>query len=160
MNLIKEYTFTVVSVCVVIAIIRKITSAHFTTTVINVVCGIVLSLAIISPVIKIKISDLSNYTSAVQMDADALINGGVDHSQDQLRTIITDDLTAYILEKALMYDCSIDRVEVVLSEDALPVVNGICITGRYSPHAKKCLSDSIEVNLGVAKENQEWRYQN
>ena len=54
MNLIKEYTFTVVSVCVVIAIIRKITSAHFTTTVINVVCGIVLSLAIISPVIKIN----------------------------------------------------------------------------------------------------------
>ena len=59
-----------------------------------------------------------------------------------------------------MYDCGIDRVEVVLSEDALPVVNEICITGRYSPHAKKCLSDTIEVNLGVAKENQEWRYQN
>ena len=47
-------------------------------------------------------------------------------------------------------------VEVMLSDDQVPVPRGVRLTGSISPYNKTVLSDWIDEQLGIGKEDQIW----
>lgn len=156
-----NYILSVVAVCIATSILPKFCSTNAASaSIVRLICGIAISITVISPVLKLKLTDLTEYTSYIQADAAALVQAGADHTNEQLRTIITEKTCAYILEKASFYDCSINTVEVVLSSDPVPIPTTVQITGTYSPYIKNQLCGIIESNLGISKENQQWVYQN
>ena len=157
----SAYIISVVSVCLCSAIIQKLANIKgANTSVINSLCGVILAIIVIAPVIKINISAIEDYISNVEIDAKRYISASEESSQIELHSVITEKVKAYILEKASCYDCNIKTVDVFLSTDTIPVPEGVLICGTYSPYIKNQLSELIATNLGISKENQQWIYQN
>ena len=156
-----QYIISVVAVCVSCGIIRSLVSnKSASAAVVHVLCGVILAITIISPVLKINLSDFRNYFDGVAAEANILIESGTSNGTEELREVISSKLCAYVLEKADLYDCNISTMEVVLSEEQIPVPIALQVSGRFSPYARSKLSEEIESNLGISKENQQWTYQN
>ena len=73
----------------------------------------------------------------------------------ETREIITDKTCAYILDKAETLRAQL-TVQVILSDEELPVPERIYLTGQASPYARSMLQRLIEEELGVPKERQIW----
>lgn len=161
MQTFHQYIISVVAVCVSCGIIRRLVGdKSASSSAINVLCSVILAITIISPALKINISDLRNYLYGVTAEANMLIESGTSNGTEELREVISSKLGAYVLEKADLYDCNICTVEVVLSEEQIPTPIGLQVIGRFSPFARSKLSEMIETNLGIPKENQQWKYLN
>ena len=161
METFHQYIISVVAVCVSCGIIRRlIGDKSASASVIHTLCGVILTITIISPVLKINILDFNNFIHGVINDADLLTQSGANYEAKELRDIISSKLSAYVFEKADLYDCNISAVEVVLSEEQIPIPVALQIFGRFSPFERSKLSEMIESNLGIPKENQQWNYQN
>ena len=157
----KQYIIGVVATCLCCGIIRKLVGdKSASSSLINTLCGVVISIAVISPVLKIDLPDISEYATGLQTDAQRYIQEGINYSSSQTQSIIIEKVSAYILEKALALDCVIKDVDVVVSSEAIPALESLTITGTVSPAARLQLSYLIEKNLGIPKEKQEWIYQN
>ena len=62
---------------------------------------------------------------------------------------------AYILDKAMALELQL-QVEVVLSEDEIPVPEEVRLAGKASPYAKARLQQIIKEDLGIDKEHLIW----
>ena len=161
MHTFHQYIISVVAVCVSCGIVRRLVGEKSASaSVIQILCGVILAITVISPTLKINIADFRNYLYDVSAEANVLIESGTGNKTEELREVISSKLCAYVLEKAALYDCNISTVEVVLSEEQIPMPIALQVTGRYSPFARIKLSEMIELNLGIPKENQQWNYQN
>lgn len=156
-----KYILSVTAVCICCSLVRRLVGEKGSASgVIRSICGIILAVSVLTPILKIKFKDFSAFTSNVQFDADSWVQDGIDRSDNALRTIISEKTTAYILEKASAYECSIDQLEVDLSADSVPVPSSLVIYGTFSPSVRNQLSRDVETNLGIPKEKQQWIYQN
>ena len=155
MELFSGYVVSIISVCIVISIIRNLTSGHHSDSIICVICGIVVTITVIAPLAKVRLSDISDQIDYVRTDADLLVQAGADQSQQQLRSIITDEIAAYILEKAETLGANL-TVEVMLDDSSIPVPSGVRIRGNISPYNREKLSSIIQQDLGIPTEAQIW----
>lgn len=161
MNSVGQYITSVIAACLCCGIFRKLVGdKSASATVINTICGIAITITVISPVVKLRIADISKFTKEIQVDAEAFVQDGIERTDNEIQAIITEKIRAYILEKASSFDCSIDEIEVVLSTDSLPVPKAVTIVGTVSVYGKQQLSELIAKNLGIPKEKQKWIYQN
>lgn len=161
MGSVSAYITSVASVCLCCAIFHKLIGQKgANASVISSLCGVILAIAVISPVIKINLSGIEDYINDIQIETSHYVNAGEKASQNELRSVITEKVNAYILEKASSYDCDIKTVEVSVTSDSIPVPDSVVINGTYSPYIKNQLSGLIASNLGISKEKQQWIYQN
>ena len=156
----KGYILTVVSVCIICGIIRKlVVTGGGTSAVINIICGTILAITVISPLVNINIKNIDRILNDINTDNAAYVQSGIDSSDQKLREIISDKVCAYILEKTSSYDCSINSVHVSLSDDNMPAPESLQIEGTFSPYIKNRLAEFFATNLGIPKEKQQWTYQ-
>ena len=161
MSDVSNYILSVTAAGILCGLVQRLTlGKNGTSAVVQSVCAIVLAVTVINPVVKIKLRNIRTYTDGFQLDADSLVRQGTDLSTQELRSIITEQTTAYILEKASSYNCNIRQLEVELTSDSIPIPCGVKISGTFSPQGKNQLSGIIESNLGISKERQQWIYQN
>ena len=160
MDAIRNYILSLLCVSVVCAILRcLIDEKSGSGKIIKMLCGIVLAVTAVSPLIQVKISDLDNYFENISIHSRELTQRGEDGSTREMATIISERTEAYILEKASAYDCSLN-IEVILTEDTIPQPVAVDITGTVSPYVRSKLMQIIETDLGIPKEKQQWIYQN
>lgn len=160
MDGLRSYILSIVATCLCCVIFRSLVQGKGSAgAAVNTMCAIILAMTVIYPVARFRIKDLSQYTQTLKITADSLADDGVNISQSQLRSIISEKTCTYILEKASLYDCDID-VDVILSEESIPTPEQVQITGSASPYARTKLSQIIENDLGIPKEMQKWTYQN
>jgi len=121
----------------------------------KVLVGVFLLLSLLRPLMGKALPDLSqwryDYTQAAQ-EAVAL---GEMTAKNALVQRIKDQTEAYILNKAASLQAKL-QVEVVLSDDPIPVPVGVKLSGQISPYAKSQLQRLLQQELGIAKENQQW----
>lgn len=161
MESISAYIISVIAVCLCSAILRKVVGEKGTNAaVMNALCGVVLAITVIAPVIRVDISDIGDFIEGIQADSSSYVQYGTDLSEQELRSVITEQAQAYIFQEAATYNCNITDVEISLSEDKVPTPDSVKITGAYSPQIKNQLSGMIASKLGISKENQEWIYRN
>ena len=161
MNVFGKYILSVTAVCICCSLVRTLVGEKSGASgIIQPLCGVVIAITIISPVIKIRAADIRTYTGVIQADADIFVQQGIDMSAEELRTNIIESSKAYILEKASLYDCSVKQLEVELSADSVPAPISVVISGTFAPSNKNRLSEDIESNMGIPKEKQRWIYQN
>ena len=121
----------------------------------KILCGILLTITIISPLMDISFQNITGYFDALATDADQYVSEGEDAMRQQLTAIIKSETEAYILDKAKQMDLQI-AVEVELDENNNSIPCAVTITGQISAYSKKVLSGYITDTLGIAKENQVW----
>ena len=126
--------------------------------VLKLICGIVLVIAMINPILGKDFTMLSMDISKYRAKADEIISDA-DEKQDYLsRTIIEDELETYILDKAKSMDADIVSVEVAVKwgDEGCFYPYEVYLTGNLTQMKQQLLSNSIEAELGVPDERQYW----
>ena len=121
----------------------------------NVWVGLFLLLSLLRPLTDLKIPDLSDWHSDQQQSAAQAVAKGEAVSKAALAQRIKSQTEAYILNKAASLQVQL-QVEVILSDDTLPVPAAVKLSGTISPYAKGQLQQILWQELGISKENQQW----
>lgn len=153
----KDYILCIIAAAILCALVKSFTERHTAiNTVIKSICGIFLTLTILSPVVSFKFSAVTDYLNMYSLDADAVATAGISLTNASLHSSIKQQTESYILDKAASLNTALS-VEVTLSDDEIPFPCGVCIEGSISPYAKSKLMKLIADDLGIPKEKQTWK---
>lgn len=155
MESIREYLVSVTAAALICGIATKLISKGLPGSVVKLIAGIIMALAVVSPLVNIHFGDLENYTLDIQAEGEAISAEGENSAREAMAQIISEETAAYILDKAEELSATLS-VQVTLSEDAYPVPEGVRLEGSVSPYAKSVLEEYITTNLGIEAEEIEW----
>lgn len=122
---------------------------------VRLIGGLFLTFTVISPIVQLDFSGITDFWEQYAVEGDAAAAGGEALAQEEYRTIIIEQVEAYILDKANELGAAL-TVEVTLSNDDVPLPEEVILRGSVSPYAKSQLQGIIEENLAIAKEKQLW----
>ena len=156
MDFIGQYILGLVSAAVFCAIINCLISAKGSHgAILKMLCGIFMTVTLVSPVLKLKLSDLTQFIDVISYDAQESVQEGTQKALDSKLSIIKQKSEAYILDKAAYWGLNL-MVEVTLSGTNPPIPESVMLKGTASPYAKKQLSQCIADELGISEDQQKW----
>lgn len=117
--------------------------------------GLFLTFTVIAPIADIDPDDILDIPWNFTEQGSAIATQGQIYSQNQLQQIIKERCEAYILDKALTLQAQL-QVEVMLSQDDVPVPSSVRLQGSISPYAKMALQQWLEEDWAIPKEQQIW----
>ena len=153
MDALRQYVISVVAGAMICGIAMSLFSKGALRQILKMLCGLILSLCVLRPMMKGEIWDSFGFEDLLSDDAAQTAAMGEEYSARAIREIIKSETEAYILDKAQSLGVKV-TAEVSLSPDGVPV--GVRICGSLSPYVKRDLSDDISRDLGISKENQVW----
>lgn len=121
----------------------------------KMICGVFMLFTMLRPAVNILSVDWGSFSWENDEAISQAVNFGQAAAKKDLSAIITEQVEAYILDKAKDYDAAL-QVEVTLSDDDIPVPVGVTIRGSISPYGKGQMKAMIENDLGIPKEDQLW----
>lgn len=156
MGRINQYILSLICSALLLAVIKAIPfkSPQIKSS-IQLISGIVMALAVLSPLLKLSIPNLDQINEYLYADAAAIIAEGEEQSHQAEKKIITEQLHKYILNKADSLDADI-TVEIHLSTKEPYVPMMITIRGNLSPYAQSIMISYLEEELGIGREDQRW----
>lgn len=156
MDFIKNYLFGIVTASIICAIATYAAGKKSThSKLIRLICGLFLTISAISPFVKIRISDITQYIEQIEISADDAVAYGQYLADTQMTTIIKSDTEAYILDKASSLGLTIN-VEVTVSDSSPKRPYKVTLSGTAAPLKKRELQDWIYKDLDIAEENLKW----
>ena len=156
MDSVRQYLLSVIAAAIIsgitVALINK-NAIH--SAIIKLLCGLFMVTTVMSPLTKLDLTDLQEFSVGFSADAKSAVDTGVSFREHQLRENITQQAEAYIQKRAkdLGADLTID---VELTEEIPPVPLTVTLSGAVSPYAKNVLCHDIENNLDIPEEKQVW----
>lgn len=122
-------------------------------SVLRLVCGILLILTALEPVQHVTISDWQFFAFDDSLTGKAAIAMGQELAMEERERIISQQLEAYILDKAASLGAQV-TVMLQLDGEGIPVSVALC--GSWTPQAQQTLSEFLTEELGITKEDQQW----
>lgn len=156
MSQIGRYIFTILAGAFALSIISIVMDdKSAVTSMVRMICGLFLTITAISPLLNIQIPDLTKYYSDISTDSKFITDAGIEIARTEQMAIISEQTSAYILEKAKMLNLDL-TAQVVCSDEAVPIPERVYLTGAAGPFAKTQLSAFIVEHLGIPEEQQIW----
>lgn len=155
MEAIREYLLGVSAAALVCGIATKLIRKGMIGSVVKLMAGVFVALAVAAPLVEIRLDALSDLTLDAQTDAAQVAADGENSARQAMAQIISQKSAAYILDKAEALGASL-TVEVTVSADGYPVPCSVELAGRVSPYAKSVLAAYISDQLGIDTEEQTW----
>ena len=155
MTALRGYLFSVivsVLICSILLSCVKNTAFH---KVIQLICGLFISLSLFQPLGEIKIPWDNKLLDNLRREAEAYSDTAHDRSYASISSIIKDETEAYILDKAQPY-CDEIRIEVILTDGNPPIPQKVYITANPSAYGKLRIEQILTEDLSITKENQIW----
>ena len=116
-------------------------------------CGIILMLLLLNPLNDIRWNLDWNLLEESVLDGQLYSAQGTSMAKQEQIQRISEALEAYILDKAAQEELSL-TVDVAVREALTP--DHVVIHGEVDQDTKQYLTEIIEKELGIAKENQFW----
>ncbi len=152
----RQYLLSVTAGAIICAVILRLLPGKGTAASMGkMLTGMFLAFTVISPWTKVQLGKLSDFTEELEAGASQAIAEGNAQANSALRQIITEQVTAYIMDKAQDLGAEL-KIQVEVSRDALPVPVQVRLQGRISPYARGVMEAFLEEDLGIAKEKQVW----
>ena len=155
MESIREYLITVTAAAFICGMVTKLVKGGAIAAAVKLICGVFLALAVVSPLVKIKVGKLEDYTIDIRLDGEQLASQGENSAREAMAAIISEQTAAYILDKAEELGVTL-QVEVTVSTGDYPAPCGARLEGNVSPYVKAVLSECIQEDLGISTEEQLW----
>lgn len=156
MDSIRQYILTVIVAACIASIALSVTGkSGMSKTIIKLLCGIFLSVTVISPLAKIQLKNISSYLSELNTDASNIVNDAQFDIDNIKRQRISEGIQAYILDEAGKIGLDID-VAVDYTDDHSLVPDIVRISGAISPYKMTVLQKCISEDLGIPEEQQHW----
>ena len=126
----------------------------------KIICGVVMIFAILKPIADIDFDEYSKQLTKYNDNASELIGTAEDYNNKLNRLYIEESCEAYILDKAESFGATLDSVSVGAQwcTDGYWYPVSAEIRHELSDELMSRLSSSIEAELGIAKERQEWTH--
>jgi len=118
-------------------------------------CGMVLAAAMVLPLLRFDAAGYARQMAVLRESSAALGQNAEARAQNLSRTIIEEQLEAYILDKAQTLGAAVDSVSVSARWSTEGVWYPVSVTVDGPYHAG--LSAAIEGELGVPVSEQSWR---
>lgn len=156
MDALRSYMIKVTSAALVCGILNTLAGKLGSNgKILRLMCGILMVLTVISPLTKIRLTDLPELGQGILESGEVLASDGENSAREEMAAIIKEQTQAYILDKANSLGASME-VEVILTQDALPVPCSVRLRGAISPYAKGKLQQILRQDLGIPTEEQIW----
>ena len=157
MDSMTQYIMSILTASILCAIMNDLVAQKGVHSgLIKLITGILMSVTLISPLVRFEIGDLEGYFGWIASDAEAAAAYGENMARDSMGQVIKEQTEAYILDKADFWKLNL-TVEVTLSETNPPVPCSVVLSGSASPYARRQLSQWISSELGIAEEQQVWK---
>lgn len=156
MSSIGAYIISILCAAIVCGILTSLVSKNKVSGgIIRMISGILLSIAVVAPLVNMKWEELETYISSVQVDAASAAEEGSQAANAETSAIIKKELEAYILEKAAAMNLTIS-VQITMTEDFPPQPYSVRLSGSISPYNRKMIENYIASELGIPEERQVW----
>lgn len=151
----RKYVITVTAAALICGIVTGMVKKDGSGELVKMLCGLALAFTVLRPISGFRIEDVSLEGLTTFEEGERIAAQGEKNTREAVADIIKTETEAYILDKAAALDISL-TAEVSLSEDTIPVPVGVILSGAVSPYARSRLTNVIEKELGIPKENQVW----
>lgn len=155
MNAVRTYLVSVVAACMIAAIGSVFVRNHMSARVLRLISGVLILLVAVSPLLKIRSRDISEFFSA---------EGISDFSAETENIKVQEALAEQIRKSAEKHIESIAsgmgmtvQARVTVSREKIPKPVSVELVCTAEPGKVKELSDYIATGLGIPAEKQEWR---
>lgn len=156
MSGIRTYILGVVVAAVLCGIVQSIVPKDGTIAVsMKLLMGLLMTLAVLRPWVSISFDGLFGWTSTITQEAERIVSEGKLMGELAYREGIKQGLEAYILDKGAAMGALLE-VEIIVSDDDLPVPVAAKIKGALSPYAKEILQRTLTEELGISEEELHW----
>ena len=156
MENLRQYIIAVTAAAMICSIAKSISSEKNTAgTILRLIAGIFMCVTVLSPVVRLDFSALPALSENFVEQANAAAAQGKNATADEINTIITEQIQAYILDKAEAFGSRL-QVEVHIATDGSYRPEIVTLQGNISPYAKSRLQQIIEEDLQIPKEDQQW----
>lgn len=154
LELIKSWIVGIAGAAVFCAVMTEISPKGAVKNVVKAVCGMVMAIALISPLLKMDFDSYSLNMAKYRVEAEKLTAEGKEISDSLSRTIIEEQCETYILDKAQSLGAALSGVEVTVkwSSEGYWYPVECRMAGQHS----EALAGAIESELGIKKEGQIW----
>ena len=157
MTQLRNYFLSIVAVALIAAIVKRLMGEKGTpASIAKLTTGLVLTFAVIAPLIDLDFTGMNQMWGSYAFDAEQIVAQGTQISSDALAESIKKQTQSYILDKAKSLGADL-TVEVMLTDDTIPIPQSVVISGQISPYAKSSLQTTIQNDLGISKEHQTWK---
>lgn len=123
----------------------------------RLVCALMLLLVVLRPVIRLGAGGGGRMFAQIRNDADRRHEELAQENGVMLKTLIERESGAYILDKAeaLGILCTV-QVECAATEEGVWLPDTVYITGTLDSEQRETLTDTIESELGIAPDRQNY----
>lgn len=120
----------------------------------RLVCGMVLLVAILRPVMQVNLSDLSDSIGQFNQHVEAEAADLETQRQSQLKVVIDERYSAYIVDKAreLGLTCRVEFTSV-LSEGGVFLPGTIQLYGVFTTQQQQALATVLQTDLGISPQD-------
>lgn len=120
------------------------------------VCGLLLLLCTIRPVLRLDSGALAQAVSRAAMQAEAARTGVEVRNRTLVAAIIKENCEAYILDKAAELGVAVTADVTVAGEDTYPYPAAVRLCGDAAPQQQLALTRWIAASLAIPEEAQTW----
>lgn len=154
LELIRHWVLGLAGAALCCAVLTEITPAGSVKKVVKALCGVIMALALIDPLLTTDAQKYSLNLSKYRQSAENVSRQGKEISDRLNRTIIEEECRTYILDKAMSMGAELEDAAVTLkwSSEGLWYPVGCTLKGEYSD----ALAAAIEAELGIPGNAQEW----
>lgn len=119
--------------------------------------GLVLMLGILQPLVRMDVEELflaANGLTSITVETQEEMQTG---SEEMLKSIIEEELCAYVLDKAqgLGLSCTLS-IRCTIGEDGVPVPDEAELHGSFSSEQRRGMEKLLSEELGIPKERQSY----
>ena len=153
-NEIRQYLLTVIcaaSTCAVV--LRFFDSNTRFKPIITFICGLFMVITVLTPLRNFRIGDLSGITRDFRLDANTIIDAGIQEANISKNKIICESVETYILDEAKQLGVNLE-IHISTDDDCTP--NCVRISGQVSPYIRSKLQQIISDDIGIPPEAQIW----
>lgn len=155
MEELRRYILSVAAAAALCGILSGLVKNSASSGVFRVLCGAVMAAVVLIPAAKVECPEFLLDLDSFSLEGAAAAFDGEKISQAAIADIIKERTEAYILDKASAMDIPLS-VEVMLNGETVPVPVKAALSGNIGPYDRQRISDMLEAELGITKENQIW----
>lgn len=153
MDALREYVLSIVAASVLCGILIRLTYNSGSAETIRMLCGLFLTIVFIQPIVGKREQLWEATLPDFREQAEGVISEGRTSADSIRKEFIKQRVEAYILSRAGTIGADI-QADITLGEDCVPA--HVRIAGRISPIYRSKLTQIIESELGIPREQQEW----
>lgn len=153
MEALRQYVLSVVVAALICGILSGLVQNGPAKDTVRLLCGLFLTITVLKPLTGWDTDHLMDISQTISLETSAVVTEGERLASKAVGDIIKEETEAYILDKASELNVEL-TVSAILNRENIPVAAEI--EGDVSPFARRRLTQVMETDLGITKENQQW----